>query len=74
MTTEEITTKQEEQRERALNVLRRLVDEKREDERRTIEAFKNDPDKRAFVAELYRRNVECGTPPTHYAFELYKAK
>lgn len=62
MTTTETTTKQEEQRERALAVLRKLVDNKREDERKTIEDYKNNPKKRAFVAELDRKNAERGTP------------
>lgn len=74
MITEEITTEQEAQRERALAVLRRLVDDKREDERKAIEDYKNNPELQAFVAELDRKNAECGTPPTHYAFERYRPK
>ena len=61
MTTEEITTKQEEQRERALSVLRRLVDEKREDERKSIEDYKNNPDLQDFIAKLRHENANRGT-------------
>ena len=61
MITEEITTEQEEQRERALAVLRRLVDDKREYERKAIEDYKNDPELQAFIAKLRHENANRAT-------------
>ncbi len=56
MIPEEITTK--EQHERALAMLRKRVDDKREDEQKTIKDYKKDPKNRASVAELDRKNAD----------------
>lgn len=63
MTTVE-KSKYEEQRERTIAGLRRMVAEKREYEKKAIEDCKNDPESQAFVARLDKKNAERGTPIT----------
>lgn len=58
MTTPETTT-EEEQRQRTLAVLKRMVAEKRVREQEDIEAYKNDPELQAIFAKLREENTNC---------------
>ena len=55
-------TKQEEQRERALATLRQMVANKRAEEKKAIEEYKNDPELQAFIANLRKENANRDTP------------
>ncbi len=61
MTTIE-NNQQEEQRERALALLRRMVADKRADEKKAIDAYQNNPELQALIKRLDQSNAERGTP------------
>ena len=60
--TQQEATKQEEQHQRTLAVLKRMVAEKRAYEQQAVENYKNDPELQALIARLDQKNKERETP------------
>ena len=48
--------------ERALDIVRRMLESKRAEQKKMIEEYQTDPRKQAIIEELRRENAKRGTP------------